>query len=245
MGSTHSDITGAIDGEFAKFCIGCGYALRGLDQPRCPECGREFHRSDPRTYDIRRPASRLTRFMRRPPGWPMLTGCAICSAVLMFGVSAPGGYFALLLPSIMGFLVAGGFYVVRLIGYLVATTGRPADRIVMPWLLPPVIVLTAGMMSGLAVPLHLRVLLSRPAMDRIAGMAASLPAGSKLPNQRVGLFLAESIETYSGGVRFLVPGTGFIDPGGFAYSSTGPPPQIGEDIYTPIGDHWYIWIESF
>ncbi|MCC6360674.1 MAG: hypothetical protein IT450_18195 [Phycisphaerales bacterium] len=30
--------------EFPVECLGCGYALRGLPDGRCPECGREFVR---------------------------------------------------------------------------------------------------------------------------------------------------------------------------------------------------------
>lgn len=32
------------------FCIGCGYALRGLQEHRCPECGRGFDPADPNTF---------------------------------------------------------------------------------------------------------------------------------------------------------------------------------------------------
>jgi hypothetical protein len=34
------------------FCITCGYALRGLPRPRCPECGGEFDPHDPRTMRV-------------------------------------------------------------------------------------------------------------------------------------------------------------------------------------------------
>ncbi len=30
-------------------CANCGYDLRGLPEPRCPECGRPFRRSEPQT----------------------------------------------------------------------------------------------------------------------------------------------------------------------------------------------------
>lgn len=42
-------------------CKGCGYQLRGLTEPRCPECGLRFSPSDPWSYDIpgrRRPTRR-------------------------------------------------------------------------------------------------------------------------------------------------------------------------------------------
>lgn len=32
-------------------CRGCGYPLRGLPGSACPECGRTFDRSNPRTFD--------------------------------------------------------------------------------------------------------------------------------------------------------------------------------------------------
>jgi hypothetical protein len=32
------------------YCLGCRYNLRGLTEPRCPECGRAFDPGDPRTW---------------------------------------------------------------------------------------------------------------------------------------------------------------------------------------------------
>jgi RNA polymerase subunit RPABC4/transcription elongation factor Spt4 len=39
-------------------CIGCGYALTGIDSTICPECGREFDPDDARTFTrvVERPA---------------------------------------------------------------------------------------------------------------------------------------------------------------------------------------------
>ena len=33
-------------------CLGCGYALRGLPDSVCPECGRGFDPGDPTTFDL-------------------------------------------------------------------------------------------------------------------------------------------------------------------------------------------------
>lgn len=33
-----------------KRCLGCGYILNHLPEPRCPECGRAFDPHDARTY---------------------------------------------------------------------------------------------------------------------------------------------------------------------------------------------------
>lgn len=38
----------------AKRCLGCGYILEGLPEPRCPECGRAFDPHDPVTYAAHR-----------------------------------------------------------------------------------------------------------------------------------------------------------------------------------------------
>jgi len=32
-----------------RYCRGCGYNVRQLPEPRCPECGRAFDPADPRT----------------------------------------------------------------------------------------------------------------------------------------------------------------------------------------------------
>lgn len=34
----------------AACCFGCGYLLRGLEQPVCPECGRKFDPADPTSF---------------------------------------------------------------------------------------------------------------------------------------------------------------------------------------------------
>jgi hypothetical protein len=34
-------------------CYGCGYALDGLTEHRCPECGRAFDPDDSKTYFTR------------------------------------------------------------------------------------------------------------------------------------------------------------------------------------------------
>jgi len=50
--------------EPARYCRQCGYELRGLTAPRCPECGRAFRPDDPHTYR-RRPFHPWIRHMKR------------------------------------------------------------------------------------------------------------------------------------------------------------------------------------
>ena len=52
------------DQEAPRYCRKCGYELRGLTTPRCPECGRTFDPANPRTYR-RRPIQRWHRHVKR------------------------------------------------------------------------------------------------------------------------------------------------------------------------------------
>src|SRR5436309_4826849 len=52
-------------------CLGCGYALRGLPTPRCPECGREFDPMDPATMNMGRELSALAKWVLGPVHWPV------------------------------------------------------------------------------------------------------------------------------------------------------------------------------
>jgi hypothetical protein len=46
-------------------CLGCGYMLRDLPEPVCPECGRSFDPADPTTYDSSPPGARKRLWVRR------------------------------------------------------------------------------------------------------------------------------------------------------------------------------------
>jgi hypothetical protein len=55
------------------YCRGCRYPLRGLDKPRCPECGQSFDPNDPTTF--------LTLAMMRWAWQPI--AAAVCLALLV------------------------------------------------------------------------------------------------------------------------------------------------------------------
>ncbi len=67
----------------AMFCLGCGYALDGLAQNRCPECGRPFYPDSPNTY-------RATPHPRILP--THRTALALLLAMLPILISIAGGY---------------------------------------------------------------------------------------------------------------------------------------------------------
>jgi hypothetical protein len=49
----------------SMYCRHCGYALVGLSQNRCPECGRPFDPSNPRTFLSRPKGWRVRQWLRR------------------------------------------------------------------------------------------------------------------------------------------------------------------------------------
>src|SRR5881227_2425125 len=60
-------------------CWECGYSLRGLLTPRCPECGRPFDPADKTTMNMGTEVGWIKRWLMRPPGWPthILTAAAV------------------------------------------------------------------------------------------------------------------------------------------------------------------------
>ncbi len=91
-----------------KRCVGCGYILNGLPEPRCPECGRPFNFEYPCSYEgevrsgrtLRRfalPAAAIVGYtaisIAQVPDWlPCLTILAVPAFILtIVGVTASLG----------------------------------------------------------------------------------------------------------------------------------------------------------
>ena len=60
-------------------CQKCGYSLRGLTTPRCPECGKAFDPADSHTY---------TRTSPLPP-WNRSEWILGCAAAILVGLAVP------------------------------------------------------------------------------------------------------------------------------------------------------------
>src|SRR5688500_7894850 len=71
-------------------CWDCNYELTGLSAEcaRCPECGRAFDWSDPRSVNRRRRLGRIARWVLRPVGSFWLV-TALVATVAIFVVSWP------------------------------------------------------------------------------------------------------------------------------------------------------------
>ena len=173
---------------------------------------------------------------------------AVIAAMLLSFVacSTPGGYFNLLYYAALAWAVLGFIWVIRLIGSFILPAPKSAagGKSLLRWALAPILFATTFLLLLLRVPLHITFALSQPAMRDVAAQAAASP--QTITHRRwIGLFPAGKVEPIPGGVRFLVGGSGWLDPYGFAYSPSGPPPRIGEDFYEPFRNGWYIWRESW
>ncbi|MBJ7348430.1 MAG: hypothetical protein JHC87_07650 [Thermoleophilaceae bacterium] len=94
-------------------------------------------------------------------------------------------------------------------------------------------------------PFEARFRISQSAMNADATKIMNDPKLAK-STDHIGRWPAESVQAYRGGMRFLIPDIGFLDPVGFAYSINGEPPNLGgEDIYYQQSDRWWIWQESW
>ncbi len=77
-------------------CLGCGYLLRGLPAPRCPECGRSFDPAIAKTMSLPGGAN---SFLSRPlpDGAGLITAAASTLALCMVGRYSPAAIVGTLL----------------------------------------------------------------------------------------------------------------------------------------------------
>jgi hypothetical protein len=163
----------------------------------------------------------------------------------------PGSYFGLMVLAATAWQILLVAYALRL-GvhglFMWRMRGRHfSDRKKrLKWLIVPGVLVMVKSAALLQIPQRMTYRISLPAMNRLAQQAATLAPGTKLPDRWIGLYPAYQIETYAGGVRFLVEGSGFMAPCGWAYSASAPPPNIGgEDIYRIWSGNWFHWTESW
>lgn len=161
-------------------CLTCGYALRGLPENLCPECGRAFEPDDPRTFasGVKVP---WWHGNTDPPLW-YINGLVLgITLAFCFDASSPGfgdGPLAVLsLPlnciALLFMAIAIGDYFLRLCARAVARNhisecklGDRARR--GAWFVIPVCL---GLILSVAItawPMHVRFAMSRSALEQAA-----------------------------------------------------------------------------
>ena len=137
----------------------------------------------------------------------------------------------------------GGYWFLRFAALLVTGGFRGFASHVGWWVTPPVIVIATGALIVFSVPQLARFNLSQGAMESFAEEVMKGPVTSH--PDRVGLYSIKRVDRFKGGMRFLVRGAGFLDDSGFAFSPSGKPPNLGEDLYYHLEGPWYLWEESW
>src|SRR3954471_21470452 len=89
----------------AARCRGCGYALRGLSDHRCPECGRPFDPARRGTMRLPHHPPRLMRWLVRPQTRFGRSLPAVAVVAVAYGTYLPGWESRIL---IAGFVIISG-----------------------------------------------------------------------------------------------------------------------------------------
>lgn len=130
----------------------------------------------------------------------------------------------------------------RLFPVLVHRRIRLSRREWVQWIGLPVVVVATHYAFLSPIPFEARLAASRAGMEEAA---AQIMADADAAPGCIGLYPVERIDRYDHGFRFLIWGSGFLDPIGFAYTRDGEPPIVGEDRYEPLSGGWWRWTESW
>lgn len=168
-------------------------------------------------------------------------GFAIGIALIGLEASSRGSWFMFFLDGMAG-MVLLAVWLFRLVPTLVHRRLRLPLRAWVQWVGLPAIVIATYYAFLSPIPFEARLAASRAGMDEAA---AEILADPNTARGWIGLYPVDRIDRYENGFRFLIWGSGFLDPVGFAYAREGEPPRIGEDRYEFIGDGWWHWIESW
>jgi hypothetical protein len=140
-----------------------------------------------------------------PIGMPSLVVFAIAAVATLWLYSLPGGAplggYAMLAGA---WAALGGYWFLRLVGALLAGGAPSVVSRWARWVAVPAIVVVTASLVVTSAPLRARVALSMASMNELARAAMQTP-GADHPD-RVGLFPVKRVDTFDGGMRFLVVG---------------------------------------
>jgi len=167
-----------------RYCLYCGYSLRGLTMPCCPECGLGFDPKDEMTFGPRRWC--LNRVWARPPSLWHILACLLAFSVFMFIRSTPGNpFYVLWFKDWVVFLIDGLLLLAGLclcLDYVcraaMTRTLRPRRASAAPhlhcrtrlltWYVTPLCCLVVASSWVTNWPLAARFAISRPCLERFA-----------------------------------------------------------------------------
>ena len=91
--------------ELTPRCLSCGYVLLGLQDTRCPECGRSFNLNDPRTFSTK---PLFVRWKFWLPGVVVALAGGLVLYVLILAVAGWGVAASIVAPFCVGAVVGYG-----------------------------------------------------------------------------------------------------------------------------------------
>jgi hypothetical protein len=224
------------------FCLKCRYPLRGLPEPRCPECGTVFHPNDRHTFLVagQRPIGPTARWLYRPPGRVFRFICVFVALLAFLSGISPGCILPFALLSAFLFPILMGIWTLRLVISLsVAFWYKPpmgGMKSALAWVWPPGVFLLAIILYILNVPLYFGFVVNKPFLDRLSARVAANPT-SVLTDRMVGLYPVDQIIEVGKGVRIRVRG----GDGGLGYFPQAPPTGSNEIEYVRFWGDWYGW----
>jgi hypothetical protein len=230
-------------------CLDCNYPLRGLPTPRCPECGKEFDPLDPATMNMGRELSALAQWLLGPirRSVNLLTWAALAFA--LWSARLPGGQIGNS-RSIYILIAIGTFWMLwPIVRWMAARHyGWPHSLLMQGQQLRVAVglcILLGAVAIVYGLPLRATLLISHPAMDRLAAdtMQSKTPY---LEDCWVGLFAATRVKQVPGGMRFTVEEHDRAYRAGFTYLPKVDPKRVGWSTknYRYLGGGWWAWREE-
>lgn len=159
---------------------------------------------------------------------------------LLWGLSSPAAAFPLTVASGLVVLLAGAVWgtAVVVVGWRWLRARQRPTRA--GWLLvAPALVVVAGSLGAVDVPLRARFALSRGALEDVVE--------GEDRTGRAGLYRVTHVSEEGDGVYLEVEGGFFVD-GGFALLPSGPPDPDHDGFartYRHLGGDWYAYTEGF
>jgi hypothetical protein len=227
-------------------CEKCGYSLRGLAKNRCPECGQAFDPNDALTFRTRLQPRTILWRLDTPPGRLSYGFAVLFLAIIWYAASVPGdrlGGFFFLFTAFFTSLALGVRSIIswrRISADSVLINRRKVIR----YLGIPGIIAFAILSLYLELPLYSSFFISLPEMNRVVQLCANSATKPPKP-RRIGVYHVSRFEITPWGMRFVVSHSRFGDSEGFAFSPSGPPPNLSMTIYRHFFGPWYRWKEFF
>ena len=240
-------------GDVIGSCLDCGYALHGLPEPRCPECGRAFDPLDPQTMNMGRELSELAKWVLGPVRWPVSLMSWGAIAIALWYARLPGDQLAR--SSSLWILIAMGVLwlawpLVRVIA--ARKYGWPTSLLMRGQRLRITVglsILLAAVAIVYQLPMKFALKVSRPALDRLA--QDLLASGEPYADDRwCGLYKATRVKTVphagqqNGGVRITVEESNRAYRSGFIYLPKADARRNSRRSYQYLGDGWWSWREE-